>query len=142
MNLRVDVFLALVAVVSADGAISAEERTGLLQAAHAAGLSPEELGAVERALAAPAQPSDEAKDWHATLTEEERVFVYSAAMWLACVDGIISNAEAATVEKIGDKLRLSDKERAVAKLAAASFASDRRDVLGLARAIATHGQYF
>lgn len=139
MNLRLDVFFALGAVVTADGVITTEERTGLLEAARAAGLTADEMTALEHAL--DGDQTTTAGDWPAALTPDERVFVYSAAVWLAGVDGVVTEAETETVKRIGDLLALSEGERSIASLAASGFTSTgRRDVLGLAYAIAAHSR--
>jgi uncharacterized tellurite resistance protein B-like protein len=137
MNLRLDVFFALATVVTADGVITPEERTGLLEAARAAELTAAEIASLERAL--DGDPATSSGDWAVALTPEERAFVYSAAVWLAGVDGVVTEEETATVKQIGDRLGLSEGERSIASLAASGFTSTgRRDVLGLSYAIAAH----
>jgi hypothetical protein len=137
MKLRTAVFSALASVIRADGVVTTEEREGLLEATRAAGANVDEVMKVIDGDIPPAT------EWVAslTLTFDERVFVYAAAVWLASVDGQVTDDETEMVKKLGDALELEEKDRLIASLAAGGFseAADR-SVLGLANAIEAHVQ--
>lgn len=138
MKLRKDVFLALAAVVRADGKVTPEEHDALLAAARASDLPSEDLEAIERSLVMraslatmPPEPN-----WPATLGVEERAFVYSAAAWLAKVDGHESVEETEVIARLGETLGLSPEAQAIAALTARMFSpSEPHDVLALANEI-------
>lgn len=135
MKFRTAVFSALAAVIRADGVVTDEEREGLLAAARAAGANDEQ---VARAIDGAVPPMSE---WTAalTLTFDERIFVYAAALWLAGVDGTVTSDETESVRKLGDALELAAEERASAAQTAYSFyGGAERSVLELAHAIHRH----
>jgi tellurite resistance protein len=99
-----DTLLAISAVAWADGALDPREGDALRQAAQQLLVQGEDLIAVERALSS-----------RVTLEEVEtvrmnrltRLFTYATACWMAEVDGKESEAEATTLQLLGDRLGLS-----------------------------------
>jgi uncharacterized membrane protein YebE (DUF533 family) len=141
MKLGRDVFLALSAVVWADGEVADEEHAALLRAARAAKLEEPDLAAIERALATPVPIATIAE---LTLAPRERDLVYAIALWLARADGIVQLSEAGALATLATILGLPEDEGirnaaaavAIEKLAAAY---DGEDPLGaLADEIARH----
>ncbi len=99
-----DTLLAISAVAWADGTLDERESQALRQAAQQLLVQGEDLVAVERALSS-----------RVTLEEVEtlrmnrltRLFTYASACWMAEVDGKESDAEAAALQLLGDRLGLS-----------------------------------
>lgn len=106
MDLKIgrDTLLAISAVAWADGTLDPREADALRQASKQLLLQGEDLVAVERALSS-----------RVTLEEVEtvrmnrltRLFTYATACWMAEVDGAESEAEATTLQLLGDRLGLS-----------------------------------
>jgi tellurite resistance protein len=106
MELKIgrDTLLAISAVAWADGTIEPREVDALRQAAKQLLAAGEDLAAVERALSS-----------RVTLEEVEtvrmnrltRLYTYATACWMAEVDGKESEAEAAMLQLLGDRLGLS-----------------------------------
>jgi hypothetical protein len=135
MKLGIDVFLALSSIVWADGRVTDEESSALLEAAKACGIGPPEIEQLERATRGRATADHFRAD---KLKTEERLFVYGIACWLSQVDGNVDPSEVQALEGLGDQLGLTEADRRWA--AAASWciteASEVRvGALTLARAI-------
>jgi uncharacterized membrane protein YebE (DUF533 family) len=106
MELKIgpDTLLAISAVAWADGSMDPREAEALRQAAKQLLVAGEDLASVERALST-----------RVTLDEVEtvrmnrltRLFTYAGACWMAGVDGHESEAEAALLTLLGDRLGLS-----------------------------------
>ena len=115
MRLSRDAFLALAAIVWADGVVTREESEALLQAARATGLGGPDLEAVAAATTAPVSLDQVAK---LELGSEEREFVYAVALWLAGTDRVVVESERTALAKLGDLLGLSQPVRERAALVA------------------------
>jgi len=134
MNLGRDVFVALSAVIWADGEVTENEAEALLSAARANGLAGSDLAAVERATRV---RTDVDVLVGLALSPEEQSFVYGIAAWLTCADGKVTHEELALLDKLGDALGLSAGDRDAAASAAVATMGDhgapaRHDVLALA----------
>lgn len=132
MVLGRDVFLALAAVIWADGRVVPSEAKAIADAARACGLSGDDLTAVVGATLERTELPTSLK-----LTHDEQLFVYGIAVWLAEVDGVVTHEETAVVSKIGDMFALSVEERAMVWAAARASTPEgmKRDVNALAEAI-------
>lgn len=108
-------FLALAALSWADDTIRPLERTGLLRAARACGVTEEEIPAIEAALAErttlDAFSADGLSEWQCIVT-------YALACWLARLDGVLSTDERESLQLLAERLGL-DKPVAVRASAAA-----------------------
>ncbi len=132
-----DVFLALATIAWADGVVAPAEAEALVRAARASGLAGDDLAAVEAALR-----ERSALDVVGTLhlDDEEKLYVFCLAHWIAGVDGFVDDQEKVALTELGDRLGLSADDRARAAGTAAllesdSTASTRRSLTDLARAI-------
>ncbi len=145
MKLDKNAFIALAAVVWADGEAAPTEAAALLKAATAWGVAGDELAEVERALETRLPLSKLAE---LGLTGDGRLLVYSIAAWLTQADGVVVPRESEILEQLAGLLGLSADERehcTTQPMIAASFiagSSGRCDVLAIAReieALAKHG---
>jgi hypothetical protein len=135
------VFVALSAIVWADGNVTADERAALLNAARAVGLAGADLDSIESSTRERGEiPSLDAS----TLTLEERQLVYGFGCWLMRTDGSENHAEWASIGRLGHALTLSEEQREVAS--ATSFAieeilakgPDENSLAAILRALAKH----
>jgi hypothetical protein len=117
MKLAKNVFLALTAVGTADGATSANELEALVHAAEGCGASEAELDEIKSAAESARGNFDAVKKL--SLTPEERLFAYAIATWLVRVDGMVMPEEKMALMKLGDALKLADGDRT--RASAASF---------------------
>jgi hypothetical protein len=91
--------------------------------------------------AATKQPIDLGVIDRSNLSKEDRLFVYAVACWLTRLDGVVSEAEAEALAKLGEALKIPEKPRAVVDGIAQDVANrgddrpDRYDLVGLRRAI-------
>jgi hypothetical protein len=108
VKLSRDVFVALAAIVWADGVVTREEADALLQAARATGLKGPELDAVSASTLSKVS-LDQVKSL--ALKSEEREFVYAIALWLASADHIVIEPEREALKQLGDMLGLSEQAR-------------------------------
>lgn len=125
MSLTKDAFLALSAVIWADGQVVPAEAAALIGAARAAGLRGEDLEDVVRATEV---PGTLASIDTTGLSRSDREFLYAIAVWLMVVDEDVNADERQTVEQVGDLLELSDADRERARTASvtiAQFAADQ-----------------
>lgn len=129
------VFLALATVAWADGELAPEERTGILRAAEGAGYPADDLAQLDAAIQ---QPRDIASLNLGKLSATDRVFVYATAVWLAQMDGMVEPGEREALQKLGDRLMVSDRVRSEAAATAAQVAQlptgdrpDRYDLVKL-----------
>lgn len=109
-------FLALAAVGWADGVLMRSETTALVDAARKCGQAGEDLAEIERATRSAV--SLDAFDPGA-MSAWERLVTYALASWLACIDGVQSTSESATLRLLGDRLGLDEPVRL--RAAAAAF---------------------
>jgi uncharacterized membrane protein YebE (DUF533 family) len=110
-------FLALAAIGWADGALQRKEAEGLIKAARACGIGENELPEIERAVKE--RTSLESLDM-AGLSRWEQVLTYALASWLACLDGVQSTDERASLAKLGEGMGLDKALR----IRAAAVAND------------------
>jgi hypothetical protein len=121
MNLPKESFLALAAVGWVDGSLQKVEATGLLRAAKEAGVSGDDLVAIEKA----AKNKTTLDDLElGGMTDRQQVTTYALAAWFAALDGVISTSEHTTLQALGDKLGLAAPLRARAAVAANDIACE------------------
>jgi hypothetical protein len=121
MKLAKNVFLALTAVGTADGASSEGELEALTHAASESGIAGADLEEIEHAARSGKGNFDGVKKL--SLSPEERLFAYAIATWLVRVDGMVMPEEKMALMKLGDALRLADGDRTRASAASYKVAS-------------------
>jgi uncharacterized membrane protein YebE (DUF533 family) len=106
MELKIgrDTLLAISAVAWADGSIEAREAAALHQAAQQLLDDQSDRAEVERSLAARVT-LDQVET--VRMSRPTRLFTYATCYWMAEIDGKSSQAEASTLELLGDRLGLS-----------------------------------
>jgi uncharacterized membrane protein YebE (DUF533 family) len=107
-----DTVLALCAIAWADGSVDQSEAAGIRAAVRQLGLGAADSQAVEQALANHMSIADVETIRMNRLT---RLFTYSAAVWIAAVDGGIKPDEERDLSILGDRLGLSSVAREQAK---------------------------
>ena len=117
-------FIALAAVGWADGSLKRSEAGALVDAAKQSGRSGDELAEIEQATKS--LVSLDAFD-PAGMSAWERLVTYALASWLACVDGVQSSDETATLAKLGEKLGIEEPVRRRAAAAAFDIAVIRHE---------------
>jgi hypothetical protein len=117
MKLGKNVFLALAAVGTADGAASDDEVEALVHAARDSGIEGAELDEIKSVSRT--SKGAFAEVGKLRLTPEERLFTYAIATWLVRVDGMVMPEEKMALMKLGDALMLADGDRT--RASAASF---------------------
>ena len=105
-----DVYVALAAVGWADGKLDQEEADGIVRAALDEGLELEEIAEIE---AATKGPIDLGVIDRKGLSKEDRLYVYGVAAWIARLDGVVTDAEKATLKKLADALKVPDRPREI-----------------------------
>jgi uncharacterized membrane protein YebE (DUF533 family) len=141
-----DVYFALAAVGWADGHLDQEEADAIVRTALEEGIAFEELDEIEQATK---EPVDLGLIDRRSLTKEDRLFVYAVAAWMTRLDGEETEAEAKTLVRLGDALKippvLRDYADQVARQVQALPAGDRparydllalRQILGARLALA------
>lgn len=103
-----DVYLALAAVGWADGKLDQEEADAIVRTALEEGLELDEIAEIEEATQ---HPLDIGVVDRKNLSKEDRLFVYGVAIWLARLDGKVTPAEVAALERLGEALKLPEKPR-------------------------------
>src|SRR3954468_19689606 len=115
MDLPKQSFLALAAIGWVDGSLQRVEAVGLLRAAKQAGVSGDDLAAVEKAtkerVAIDEMDLSGMSQWNQVLT-------YALAAWFAQCDCVLSTSEAGIMSTLGEKLGLPDALRKRAATAA------------------------
>jgi uncharacterized membrane protein YebE (DUF533 family) len=104
-----DIYVALSAIAWADGRLDPDEADAIVRAAADDGLSLEEIADVE---AATQEPVDLAVIDRASLSEDDRLFVYAVACWIARMDGRVGDEEAEALADLGERLGMSAEARA------------------------------
>lgn len=115
-----DVFVALAAIGWADGKLDADEADAIVRAAVDEGLELDEIGEIE---AATKTKIDLGVVDRASLTKEDRLFVYGIACWIARMDGEVTAEEATALAKLGERLGVPEKPRAVVEQIARDVAA-------------------
>ncbi len=103
-----DVYIALAAVGWADGQLDPEEADAIVRTALEEGLELEEINEIE---AATKSPVDMGEIDRRGMSKEDRLFVYAVASWMTRLDGVVTEAEQAALEKLGQALKVPDKPR-------------------------------
>jgi uncharacterized membrane protein YebE (DUF533 family) len=133
-----DVYLALAAVGWADGKLDQEEADAIVRTALEEGLDIAEIAEIE---AATKQPIDLGVIDRNNLSKEDRLFVYAVACWLTRLDGVVTQAEADALNRLGEALKVPEKPRSIVDGIAQDIANEgddrpsRYDLIGLRRAI-------
>ncbi|MEZ4219785.1 MAG: DUF533 domain-containing protein [Polyangiaceae bacterium] len=103
-----DVYIALAAVGWADGHLDADEADAIVKMALEEGLELDEIAEIEQATKTPV---DLGEIDRRELSKEDRLFVYAVAAWMTWLDGEVTESETATLEKLGDALKIPNKPR-------------------------------
>lgn len=106
-----DVYLALAAVGWADGKLDAEEADAIVRMAAEEDLPIEEIAEIEEATK---KPLDIGIIDRSGMSKEDRLFVYAVAAWMTRLDGVTTDAELASLTRLGDALKIPEKPRAQA----------------------------
>lgn len=117
-------FLAIAAVVAADGLLKKDESMALSRALAAYGLAAEDVTAVE---AAAAKGIDLADIDLSSLDGWQQAVTYAVATWLAQVDGVVNSQELGTLRKLGEALDLPRPKLEAARSAAFDIAALPKD---------------
>jgi uncharacterized membrane protein YebE (DUF533 family) len=133
-----DVYIALAAVGWADGNLDQEEADAIVRTALEEGLDITEIAEIE---AATKERVDLGVIDRKNLSKEDRLFVYAVACWLTRLDGVVTDAEAAALNQLGESLKIPEKPRGIVDGIAQEVANSgddrpsRYDLIGLRRAI-------
>jgi uncharacterized membrane protein YebE (DUF533 family) len=133
-----DVYIALAAVGWADGNLDQEEADAIVRTALEEGLDIAEIAEIE---AATKERVDLGVIDRKNLSKEDRLFVYAVACWLTRLDGVVSEAEADALSRLGEALNIPEKPRGIVDGIAQEVANrgddrpSRYDLIGLRRAI-------
>jgi uncharacterized membrane protein YebE (DUF533 family) len=133
-----DVYIALAAVGWADGNLDQEEADAIVRTALEEGLDITEIAEIE---AATKERVDLGVIDRKNLSKEDRLFVYAVACWLVRLDGVVTEAEAAALNQLGESLKIPEKPRGIVDGIAQEIAKQgddrpaRYDLIGLRHAI-------
>jgi uncharacterized membrane protein YebE (DUF533 family) len=139
-----EAFLALAAVAWADGVLNPDEADAIVRAAADEGLSIEDLEVVETDAKAYCERPRDANDRpdlsfldRATMSKQDRLFLYAVACWIAQIDRVVTPDESEALKALGERLGVPDRVRAKAEELAAELAAlpdgDRPDRYDLAK---------
>jgi hypothetical protein len=112
-------FLALVAIGWVDKQLQRVEVTGLMRAAKEAGLTADDLAAVD---AATKKQMDLSELNLSGMDPWDQVLTYALGAWIAQVDGVVSTSESDMLAELGTKLGLAEPLRKRAAVAANDIA--------------------
>jgi uncharacterized membrane protein YebE (DUF533 family) len=115
-----DVFIALAAIAWADGTVDPDEADAIVRAAVDVGVELDEIAAIEEATRKPVPLSAIEK---ASLTKDDRLFVYGIACWIARLDGKVTDEESTALTQLGERLEIPERARAGAEKRAAEVAA-------------------
>jgi uncharacterized membrane protein YebE (DUF533 family) len=143
-SLPKEAFVALAAVAWADGVLDQDEADAVVRAAAEEGLSIEELALIEAEAKAyckrprdPANRPDLSFLDRATMSKQDRVFLYAVACWIAQIDRVVTPAESDALQALGERLGVPDRLRARAEELATEIAGlpdgDKPDRYDLAK---------
>ena len=118
--MKKDVFVALAAIGWSDGTLDPEEADAIVRAALEEGLELDEIAEIEKSTSTriPLGAID-----RASLTKEDRLFVYAVARWIAELDGEVTADEAKVLAELGERLGVPEKPRALAEAAVREVAA-------------------
>ena len=119
IQLNRDVFLALAAIGWADGRLDADEADAIVRAAVEAGL---ELEQIEEIEAATRERIDLGTIDRASLSKEDRLFVYAMACWIAKLDNEVTEEEGTALAALAERLGVPERPRAYAEQIAKEIA--------------------
>ena len=105
-----DVYVALAAVGWADGKLDQDEADAIVRAAAEEGLELEEIAEIE---AATKSHIDLGVIDRKSLSKEDRLYVYGVAVWIARMDGVVSDEEKAALKQLGEQLKVPDRPREI-----------------------------
>jgi hypothetical protein len=103
-----DVFIALAAIGWADGQLDQDEADAIVRTATEEGHDLEAVAAIEEATK---HPVGLVSLDLSNLTKEDRLFVYAVASWLVRLDGQQTPEELATLDRLGELLKIPAKPR-------------------------------
>lgn len=103
-----DVYIALAAVGWADGKLDQEEADAIVRTALEEGLDLDEIAEIEEATQ---HPVDLGVVDRKKMSKEDRLFVYGVAVWMARLDGEVTQGEVKALERLGDALKIPEKPR-------------------------------
>jgi uncharacterized membrane protein YebE (DUF533 family) len=104
-----DVYVALAAVGWADGKLDQDEADAIVRAALEEGLELAEIGEIEQAT----KTRVELSSVEQRLSKEDRLYVYGIARWITGMDGVVTEAEAAALKRLGEVLKIPDRPREI-----------------------------
>jgi uncharacterized membrane protein YebE (DUF533 family) len=119
IKLNRDVFLALAAIAWADGRLDPDEADAIVRAAVEAGL---ELEQIEEIEAATRERIDLGTIDRASLSKEDRLFVYAMACWIAKLDNEVTEDEGTALTALAERLGVPERPRAYAEQIAKEIA--------------------
>lgn len=130
-----DIYLALAAVGWADGQLTQEGADAIMRTALEEGLDLDTVAEIEEATKHPQTIGliDRLK-----MSKSDRLYVYAVASWITLLDGKVTDAEQAALQKLSAALGVPEAPRAHAdaimrEVAAAGDRPDRFDLIGLRR---------
>jgi hypothetical protein len=103
-----DVFMALAAIIWADGKRHPDEADALVRAALEEGLEVEQISEIEDATKNPVSMGDVDLT---KLTKEDRLFIYAVASWMSRIDGHLDPKEVEALDRLGAVLKIPEKPR-------------------------------
>lgn len=109
-----DVYIALAAIGWADGQLDQEEADAIVRTALDEGLELDEIAEIEEATKA---PIDLGVIDRRGMSKEDRLFVYGVAVWLAQLDGRVTDEEQGALARLGESLGVPEKARQSVALA-------------------------
>jgi uncharacterized membrane protein YebE (DUF533 family) len=119
-----DVYVALAAVGWADGQLDPDEADAIVRTAVEEGL---ELEANNEIEAATKTPLDLGVIERKALSKEDRLYVYGVALWIARMDGVVSDAERAALSKLAGALKVPERALTVVERIVESVAQQSGD---------------
>jgi len=124
-SLGSDVYFALAALAWADGLLNDEDAEAITRVAEYDGLDPDSLGRLKSRIRQ--RVTLDSIDV-SLLAEEDRLFVYAVATWVARLDGAISRHESQVLAEVATMLKLTPRqcERARAEALEVATSSGRR----------------
>jgi uncharacterized membrane protein YebE (DUF533 family) len=107
-----DVFIALAAIGWSDGTLDPEEADAIVRCAVEEGLELDQIAEVETATSSRIELGVIDR---ASLSKEDRLFVYAVARWIAEIDGEVKEEEVKALDMLGERLGIPEQPRAHAE---------------------------